>query len=63
MINPLTDQHLQALNSVLRNAPEYQQFLQACKNCGHDVTAFQEQHAAQVDYAHAVKKQFFPQES
>jgi len=60
ILNPLTQDHVDAVNRVLRSATDIQDTINACKECGLDMEDRQGKHDAQQAFASQVKKIFMP---
>lgn len=60
LINPLTQDHVDAINRVLRSVADIQDTINACTECGLDMTQRQEILNAQKDFATKVKQIFMP---
>ena len=60
VINPLTDQHCQCINQVLRSIPDIMDTIKACEDCGLDMSQQREIAKAQEEFANKVKQVFMP---
>lgn len=60
LINPLTQDHIDAINRVLRSLNDIQDTINACTDCGLDMSQRQELLDAQRDFATKVKAVFAP---
>ena len=58
--NPLNHTHCDCLNKVLESIPQALQLVQACKDCGLDVSEFEQQFQQQLEMAQKLKAKFFP---
>jgi hypothetical protein len=56
----LDDKHCDSCTEVLSRVPVIQSLLDKCKECGLDVTEFQQQLDSQKAMASAIKANFFP---
>ncbi len=62
LINPLTQDHVDAINRVLRSINDIQDTINACTDCGMNMEQRQELLTAQKEFAEAVKRNFMPSE-
>lgn len=60
MENPLNQEHCDCLNLVLQHAQQTADLITKCKACGFDMDKAEEENAAQIQLASALKQQFFP---
>ncbi len=58
--SPLTQQHLELLNKVLKSCAETDTYCQKCLDCGIEVTPEQRTNLEQQRTAAKIKAQFFP---
>ncbi len=62
-INPLSKQHLAALNHLLQCCPETGEYLRACADCGLAMDDDLQANEAQLRAVQQIKAKFFPQEA
>lgn len=60
ILNPLTQDHVDAINRVLRSATDIKDTIDACEECGLDMTDRRGRHEAQQQIATQIKKIFMP---
>lgn len=59
--NPLGPEHRACLDRVLMRAVKVMKIVQACENCGLDVSQAREEIEQQRKMAEALKREFFPE--
>lgn len=62
LINPLTQDHVDAINRVLRSISDIRETIKACEDCGLDMTQRRELLDAQEHFATQVKRIFMSHE-
>ena len=60
MLNPLTDAHLQSINSTLDRIQEARQLLDKCANCGLPTDSIKQDLADKEATLQKIKSEFFP---